>query len=76
MFQVFGLMSAEKYFYLNQGGSYSIDGKNDQEDFETFQSAMQVLWVITSLRLKSATMITRLLLIHPKVLIDDTCFYF
>jgi myosin heavy subunit len=35
-------MSAEKYFYLNQGGSYSIDGKNDQEDFLSLQSSMQV----------------------------------
>ena len=74
MFQVFGLMSAEKYFYLNQGGSYSIDGKNDQEDFETFQSAMQVLWVITSLRLKSATLLLNAN--HPKVLIGDTFFIF
>ena len=35
-------MSAEKYFYLNQGGSYSIDGKNDKDDFENLQSSMQV----------------------------------
>ena len=39
----YGLMSADKYFYLNQGGLISIDGKNDSEDFETLQSALQVL---------------------------------
>ena len=37
-------MSAEKYFYLNQGGSYSIDGKNDKDDFESLKSSMQVKW--------------------------------
>ena len=47
--QVYGLMSAEKYFYLNQGGSYSIDGKNDSEDFESLQSSMQVGNVIVDL---------------------------
>ena len=41
--EVYGLMSPEKYFYLNQGGSYSIDGKNDGDDFENLQSSMQVL---------------------------------
>ena len=40
-------MSAEKYFYLNQGGSYSIDGKNDKDDFENLQSSMQV-WKLTN----------------------------
>ena len=38
----FGLMSPEKYFYLNQGGSCSIDGKSDKEDFDVLLSAMQV----------------------------------
>ena len=36
-------MAPEKYFYLNQGGGCSVDGKNDREDFEATQSAMQVL---------------------------------
>ncbi len=39
----YGLMSHEKYFYLNQGGSGAIDGKSDREDFEALMSAMQVL---------------------------------
>merc|ERR1712218_548496 len=38
-----GVISADKYFYLNQGGQIKIDGKNDQDDFETMQSALQVL---------------------------------
>ena len=41
--QKFGLMTAEKYFYLNQGGSCSIDGKVDKDDFQNLLSAMQVL---------------------------------
>jgi myosin-15 len=40
--QKFGLMSAEKYFYLNQGGSCVIDGKIDKDDFQSLMSAMQV----------------------------------
>ena len=40
--QKFGLMSAEKYFYLNQGGSCIIDGKSDKDDYTNLLSAMQV----------------------------------
>jgi len=36
-------MTAEKYFYLNQGGSCVIDGKMDGEDYQNLVSAMQVL---------------------------------
>jgi myosin XV len=39
----YGLLTAEKYFYLNQGGSSEIDGKNDSEDFQSLLSAMQVM---------------------------------
>ncbi|KAF4520564.1 hypothetical protein B566_EDAN011117 [Ephemera danica] len=39
----YGLLTAEKYFYLNQGGSCDIDGKNDKDDFQSLLSAMQVL---------------------------------
>ena len=38
----YGLMTAEKYFYLNQGGSCVIDGKMDGEDYQNLISAMQV----------------------------------
>lgn len=39
----YGLLSADKYFYLNQGGNCEIDGKYDGEDFQSLMSAMQVL---------------------------------
>ena len=39
----YGLMTPDKYFYLNQGGACAVDGKNDKEDCEALQSAMQVL---------------------------------
>ncbi|PNF27702.1 hypothetical protein B7P43_G13754 [Cryptotermes secundus] len=39
----YGLLSADKYFYLNQGGNCEIDGKFDGEDFQSLLSAMQVL---------------------------------
>lgn len=35
-------MTAEKYFYLNQGGGHMVDGKSDRADFEGLMSAMQV----------------------------------
>jgi myosin XV len=38
----YGLLTPEKYFYLNQGGNSEIDGKNDHEDFQSLLSAMQV----------------------------------
>lgn len=39
----YGLQSAEKYFYLNQGNCAEIDGKDDAEDFRFLVGAMQVL---------------------------------
>lgn len=39
----YGLLSADKYFYLNQGGNCEIDSKYDGEDFQSLMSAMQVL---------------------------------
>lgn len=39
----YGLQSADKYFYLNQGSCIEIDGKDDAEDFKFLLSAMQVL---------------------------------
>ncbi|XP_014248612.2 unconventional myosin-XV isoform X2 [Cimex lectularius] len=39
----YGLLSADKYFYLNQGESCEIDGKYDSDDFQSLMSAMQVL---------------------------------
>ncbi|XP_046586212.1 unconventional myosin-XV isoform X1 [Neodiprion lecontei] len=39
----YGLLTPDKYFYLNQGGSCEIDGKNDTQDFKALLSAMQVL---------------------------------
>jgi len=39
----YGLQTADKYFYLNQGGSCEIEGKNDEEDFRFLLAAMQVL---------------------------------
>ncbi|XP_071526723.1 unconventional myosin-XV isoform X1 [Panulirus ornatus] len=39
----YGLTSADKYFYLNQGGSCQLEGKYDGEDFQALLSAMQVL---------------------------------
>lgn len=39
----YGLQTADKYFYLNQGGSTEIDGKDDEQDFRFLLAAMQVL---------------------------------
>jgi myosin-15 len=45
----YGLLSADKYFYLNQGSTpnsenpHAIPGKNDKDDFQALISAMQIL---------------------------------
>ncbi|XP_018045562.1 PREDICTED: unconventional myosin-XV isoform X2 [Atta colombica] len=39
----YGLLTPDKYFYLNQGGNCEIDGKSDVQDFKALLSAMQVL---------------------------------
>ncbi|XP_076680726.1 unconventional myosin 10A isoform X1 [Andrena cerasifolii] len=39
----YGLLTPDKYFYLNQGGNCEIDGKSDTQDFKALLSAMQVL---------------------------------
>lgn len=39
----YGLQTADKYFYLNQGGAIEIPCKEDAEDFRCLLSAMQVL---------------------------------
>ncbi|KAI1292215.1 Unconventional myosin-XV [Halotydeus destructor] len=39
----YGLQLADKYFYLNQGGSCEIEGRNDQDGYRFLMSAMQVL---------------------------------
>ncbi|XP_039312298.1 unconventional myosin-XV [Solenopsis invicta] len=39
----YGLLTPDKYFYLNQGGNCQIDGKSDVQDFKALLSAMQVL---------------------------------
>ncbi|KAM9454739.1 unconventional myosin-XV [Clarias gariepinus] len=41
--RVFYLQEAETYYYLNQGGDCSIEGKDDGEDFRRLQSAMDIL---------------------------------
>ncbi|XP_051801956.1 unconventional myosin-XV-like [Acanthochromis polyacanthus] len=37
------LQEAETYYYLNQGGNCTIDGKDDGEDFRRLLSAMEIL---------------------------------
>ena len=39
----FGLQTAGKYFYLNQGGNCSIQGRDDTENFRALSAAMDVL---------------------------------
>lgn len=39
----YGLQSAEKYFYLNQGHEVRLQTKDDNEDFKLLLSSMQIL---------------------------------
>lgn len=39
----YGLQSADKYFYLNQGSLDKIEGKDDAQDFSFLLSSFQIL---------------------------------
>lgn len=41
--QKYGLLEGNKYFYLNQGGDYKIQFKDDAEDFNALISALDIL---------------------------------
>uniref|UniRef100_A0A3P8WP09 Myosin IF n=1 Tax=Cynoglossus semilaevis TaxID=244447 RepID=A0A3P8WP09_CYNSE len=40
-----GIMTPDYYFYLNQSGTYKVDGTNDSKDFKETMEAMQVIGI-------------------------------
>uniref|UniRef100_A0A3P9NT93 Osteoclast-stimulating factor 1 n=1 Tax=Poecilia reticulata TaxID=8081 RepID=A0A3P9NT93_POERE len=40
-----GLMTPDYYYYLNQSGTYKVDGTNDSKDFSETMEAMQVIGI-------------------------------
>ncbi|XP_020512052.1 unconventional myosin-If [Labrus bergylta] len=40
-----GIMTPEYYYYLNQSGTYKVDGTNDSKDFQETMEAMQVIGI-------------------------------
>nr|XP_057929823.1 unconventional myosin-If [Doryrhamphus excisus] len=40
-----GVMTPDYYFYLNQSGTYKVDGTNDSKDFHETMEAMQVIGI-------------------------------
>uniref|UniRef100_A0A8C9YHC5 Osteoclast-stimulating factor 1 n=1 Tax=Sander lucioperca TaxID=283035 RepID=A0A8C9YHC5_SANLU len=40
-----GLMTPDYYYYLNQSGTYKVDGTNDSKDFQETMEAMQVIGI-------------------------------
>ncbi|KAG7513689.1 hypothetical protein JOB18_014313 [Solea senegalensis] len=40
-----GIMTPDYYYYLNQSGTYKVDGTNDSKDFQETVEAMQVIGI-------------------------------
>ncbi|XP_011617670.1 unconventional myosin-If [Takifugu rubripes] len=40
-----GIMTPDYYYYLNQSGTYKVDGTNDNKDFQETMEAMQVIGI-------------------------------
>ncbi|XP_041863106.1 unconventional myosin-If [Melanotaenia boesemani] len=40
-----GIMTPEYYYYLNQSGTYKVDGTNDNKEFQETMEAMQVIGI-------------------------------
>ncbi|XP_036971311.1 unconventional myosin-If [Acanthopagrus latus] len=40
-----GIMTPDYYYYLNQSGTYKVDGTNDSKDFQETMEAMQVIGI-------------------------------
>ncbi|MBN3315575.1 MYO1F protein, partial [Atractosteus spatula] len=43
--EALGIMTPDYYFYLNQSGTYKVDGTNDSKDFQETMEAMQVIGI-------------------------------
>lgn len=43
--EILGIMTPDYYYYLNQSGTYKVDGTNDSNDFQETMEAMQVVGV-------------------------------
>ncbi|XP_057697069.1 unconventional myosin-If isoform X1 [Corythoichthys intestinalis] len=43
--EALGIMTPDYYFYLNQSGTYKVDGTNDSKDFHETMEAMQVIGI-------------------------------
>ncbi|CAB1324287.1 unnamed protein product, partial [Coregonus sp. 'balchen'] len=43
--ETLGIMSPDYYYYLNQSGTYKVDGTNDSKDFQETMEAMNVIGI-------------------------------
>uniref|UniRef100_A0A3P9HJM7 Osteoclast-stimulating factor 1 n=1 Tax=Oryzias latipes TaxID=8090 RepID=A0A3P9HJM7_ORYLA len=43
--EALGIMTPDYYYYLNQSGTYKVDGTNDSKDFQETLEAMQVIGI-------------------------------
>ncbi|XP_061634647.1 unconventional myosin-If [Phyllopteryx taeniolatus] len=48
--EALGIMTPDYYFYLNQSGTYKVDGTNDSKDFHETMEAMQVIGIPGDIR--------------------------
>ncbi|XP_051930286.1 unconventional myosin-If isoform X1 [Hippocampus zosterae] len=50
--EALGIMTPDYYFYLNQSGTYKVDGTNDSKDFHETMEAMQVIGIPGDIRVQ------------------------
>uniref|UniRef100_A0A7N6A258 Osteoclast-stimulating factor 1 n=1 Tax=Anabas testudineus TaxID=64144 RepID=A0A7N6A258_ANATE len=43
--EALGIMTPDYYYYLNQSGTYKVDGTNDSKDYQETMEAMQVIGI-------------------------------
>ncbi|KAJ8374484.1 hypothetical protein SKAU_G00050640 [Synaphobranchus kaupii] len=47
-----GIMTPDYYYYLNQSGTYKVDGTNDSKDFQETMEAMNVIGIAVSFQVQ------------------------
>ncbi|XP_029562999.1 unconventional myosin-If [Salmo trutta] len=59
--EALGIMTPEYYYYLNQSGTYKVDGTNDSKDFQETMEAMNVIGIPEAYQAQGLQIITGIL---------------
>uniref|UniRef100_A0A8C7KY44 Osteoclast-stimulating factor 1 n=1 Tax=Oncorhynchus kisutch TaxID=8019 RepID=A0A8C7KY44_ONCKI len=59
--EALGIMTPDYYYYLNQSGTYKVDGTNDSKDFQETMEAMNVIGIPEAYQAQGLQIITGIL---------------